>query len=286
MSRSASAIALYAGFGLLLWGCQVPEYRLKVTSIPSDTAELQVAAYVQGAIAADSPSFAVTGPRDSFTFGLNLSAVPEGEAAISVAARRADGCLLAVGTSTAVAPSSTGADAVLSLVAPEPAVTTAVCQAAPPVTLAVIRSQEGPLRSIQYALRLQGWGYQPTANVSIRSTASVQCATGSACNAACTSLCAGGVMGMGGPGNGTCLTDCAVGIEEADLVHSGPALIQVNLQPGRNVLQLPPAPGSGGSFVQPIDLLQLLSQPLRVTVTNPDGSQNTFEETALSTFIQ
>ena len=83
MSRSASAIALYAGFGLLLWGCQVPEYRLKVTSIPSDTAELQVAAYVQGAIAADSPSFAVTGPRDSFTFCSVVMLTTEGSASLT-----------------------------------------------------------------------------------------------------------------------------------------------------------------------------------------------------------
>lgn len=284
MRKWASAIGLHGELGLFLLGCSVPEYRIRVTSVPKDTAQLQVAAYVGGAIAADSPSFAVAGPLDSFTFGLDLSGVPEGQAAISVAARRADGCLLAVGTSTEVPPSSAGTDATLSLVAPEPAVTPAVCQAAPPVTLAVIRSQQGPLQSIHYSLLLQGWGFAPTATVAIRSTASVQCAAGSACNAACSSACTGNGMGMGGPGSGVCLTECAVAADAADIVHSGPALIQVNLEPGKNILQLPPAPGSGGSFVQPIDLLQLLSQPLRLTVTNPDQSQSSFEEAALSGF--
>lgn len=286
MRRWALASAVYGWIGLFLFGCQVPEYRIQVTNIPKDTAELQVAAYVQGAIAADSPSFAVTGPRASFTFGLDLSGVPEGEAALSVAARRADGCLLAVGTSAAVPPSSTGSDAPLQLVAPDPAVATTVCKAATPVILAVIRSQQGPLQSIHYSLLVQGWGFQPTAKVSIQSTASVQCAAGSACNSACTSACVGPGMGMGGPGSGTCLTDCAVVADESEIVHSGPALIQVNLDPNKNILQLPPAPGSGGQFVQPIDLLQLLSQPLRLTVKNPDQSQSSFEEAALSPFSQ
>lgn len=284
MRRWASVIGLHGWLLGSLLGCSVPEYRIMVTSIPKDTAQLQVAAYVGGAIAADSPKFAVTGPLDSFTFGLDLGGVPEGQATISVAARRSDGCLLAVGTRTEVPPSSTGADAVLPLVEPEPAVAAEVCKAASPVTLAVIRSQQGPLQSIHYSLLLQGWGFQPTATVAIRSTASVQCATGSACNAACTASCTGTGIGMGGPGSGVCLTDCAVVAEPSDIVHSGPALIQVNLEPEKNILQLPPAPGSGGLFVQPIDLLQLLSQPLRFTVTNPDQSQSVFEEAALSGF--
>lgn len=284
MRRWALAIGLHGWLGWSLLGCGVPEYRIQVTSIPKDAAQLQVAAYVGGAIAADSPMFAVTGPRDSFTFGLDLSREPEGLATISVAARGADGCLLAVGTRTDVPPSSTGTDAALALVEPEPAVPAEVCRAASPVTLAVVRSQQGPLQSIRYSLLLQGWGFQPTATVAIRSTASVQCAAGSACNSACTAPCTGNGIGMGGPGNGVCLTSCQVVADPSDIVHRGPALIEVNLEPAKNILQLPPAPGSGGAFVQPIDLLQLLSQPLRLTVTNPDQSQSVFEETALSGF--
>lgn len=275
------AYVLKLALGLFLLGCGVPEYRIKVEGIPQDTVQLQVATYVLGSIAIDSPTFDVLGPRDSYTFGLNLTGVPEGEATISVGARRADGCLLAVGTRVSVPPESNGSDAELPLIVPTPAITTATCTADPPVILAVLRSLEGPLQTIRYSLLLQGWGFQPAATVSVHSTASVQCATGSACNEACPTACTSTGMGTGGPGSGTCLTGCTVKISESDVVHSGPALIQVNLDATKNLLQQPSMTGSGGAFVQPIDLLQLLSQPLQITVTNPDQKASLFQEAAM-----
>lgn len=283
-------LALIGPLGLLLGaGCGVPDYRVSVTGIPEGTAQLQVAAYVQGALAADTPVFELTGPREHFTFGLNLSPdLSAGgtaqQAAISVAARRADGCLLAVGTQTELPPVGSGVDGQLELVVPAPAVTTEVCTATPPVVLAVVRRQQGPLSAIRYSLLLQGWGLSPASKVSIRSTALVQCATGSACNTACATACSGGTgmgTGMGGPGSGSCLTDCAIAVDDAEVVHTGPALIEVNLDPRKNVLQSATAPGSGGPIVQPIDLLQLLSQPLRITVQDPAGSAVPFTEPAL-----
>lgn len=270
---------LELALGLFLLGCGVPEYRIKVEGIPQDTVQLQVATYVQGTIATDSPTFEVVGPRDSYTFGLNLTAVPEGQATISVSARRADGCLLAVGTRNSVPPTSDGSDAELPLVAPTPAITTAACTAEPPVILAVLRSQTGPLQTIQNSLLLGGWGFEPAATLSIHSTAEVQCAMGSACNTACLTPCTG--TGMGGTGSGTCLTGCTVTIGATDVVHSGPALIQVNLDLAKNILQQPPLAGSGEAPVQPIDLLQLLSQPLQITVTNPDQKTALFQEAAM-----
>lgn len=270
--------------GLFLLCCGVPEYRINVTGIPAEAVQLQVASYVQGAIAADSPVFALGQPRPSFSFGLNLDGTQEAEATVSVAARRADGCILAVGTAGSLPQSASGADIALPLFAPAPAVSTAACTAAPPVILAAIRRQEGPLAAISYTLQVQGWGFQPTATLSVQSTASVQCAAGSSCNTACKSACTALGMGMGGPGSGTCLTDCTVGIDEVDLVRSGPALIQVNLAPEKNILQQVLVPGnSGGLFVQPIDLLVLLTQPLRITVTNPDLTQVVFQETGQPT---
>ena len=205
------------------------------------------------------------------------------QAAISVAARRADGCLLAVGTQTELPPVGSGVDGPLELVVPAPAVSTEVCTAAPPVVLAVVRRQQGPLSAIRYSLLLQGWGLSPRAKVSIRSTALVQCATGSACNTACPTACSGGTgtgTGMGGPGSGTCLTDCAIAVDDTEVLHTGPALIEVDLDPRKNVLQSATAPGSG-PIVQPVDLLQLLSQPLKITIQDPAGSAVTFTEPAL-----
>lgn len=282
MAHAQSRLWVFAAFGLGLFACEVPQYRIDVLDIPEGTVNLEVAAYAQNEIAADHPTFAVTGPRDSYTFGLDLPAVPEGQANISVAARRADGCLLAVGTLAALLPESDGSLIPLPLSAPQSAVETDVCTAAPPVILAVTRHQDGPLQSISYSLLIAGWGFQPTATVTIASTASVQCATGSACNSVCPTTCSGTGMGMGGlPGSGTCLTDCRVTADDAELVRRGPGLIEVDLDPQKNVLQEGAAPGSGAQFVQPIDLLQLLSQPLRITVKNPDQAATTFTEVAM-----
>lgn len=278
--------ALAPGTGCLLLGCGVPEYRINVTNIPAEAVQLQVATYGQQGIAADSPAFALSGSRSSFSFGLNLEGESAERATVSVAARRADGCLLAVGTKDALPQSASGEDIALPLVVPEPAVSTATCTAAPPVILAVIRRQEGPLLSIRYGLQVQGWGLSPKASLTLQSTARVQCATGSSCNSACPTACAAGGGAVGGPGSGTCLTDCTVRIDEADLGRSGPALIQVNLDPEKNILQQGAAPGSGGTLVQPIDLLLLLTQPLRITMTNPDQSQVVFQEPGQGTLFR
>jgi hypothetical protein len=91
-------------------------------------------------------------------------------------------------------------------------------------------------------------------------------------------------MGMAGPGNGSCLTNCTIATADSDILHSGPALVEVDLDPGKNVLQQSAMSGGEGEgqFVQPIDLLQLLSQPLQITLTNPDGATTSFEETPLT----
>ncbi len=86
---------------------------------------------------------------------------------------------------------------------------------------------------------------------------------------------------MGGPGTGTCLTDCSITTVTSDAVHSGPGLILVSLDPTLNNLQDPQSSGTG--LVQPIDLLQLLSQPLQITVTNPDQKSTQFQEVAMKT---
>ena len=281
MRWQTAAIGIQLALGLSGFGCGVPEYRINVTAIPDGTTQLQVAAYRAGTIAQDSPTFAVTGPRDSFSFGLNLDGVESGQAAVSVAARREDGCILAVGTRSPLPDAATGGDAELDLATPSPAVSTAACTQDPPVILSVIRRQEGPLQSIRFSLLLQGWGFQPAAALSIQSTALVQCATGSDCNTACPTTCSG--MGMAGPGSGTCLTDCKVATADSDSQHSGPGLVEIDLDPAKNLLQRrDAATENGGQFVQPIDLLQLLSQPLKLTLTNPDGTATSFEESPLA----
>lgn len=263
---------------LSLAACGVPDHRISVNGIPAKTAQLQVAAYVDGALTADTPTFAVTGPRDRFTFGLNLPATSGAPPTISVAARDASGCLLAVGTQTELPPASSDTDGQLDLSVPEPAVGADACTAAPPVLLAAIRRQAGPLSALRYSLLLQGWGLAPATRVSIKSTALVQCATGSLCNTACPTACTGGMGGMGGPGSGTCLTGCALTLADSDIIHVGPALIEVNFDPARNILQSLAAQGSGAPLMQPIDLLQLLSQPLQITLTDPNGATVTFTE--------
>ncbi len=73
----------------------------------------------------------------------------------------------------------------------------------------------------------------------------------------------------------TCLTDCSVQVDPNAIIHAGPALIQIPLDPSLNVLQ--------STATQPrVGLLDLVSRPLKITVTNPDGSNVVFTEPDLS----
>src|SRR5262245_20548226 len=140
-------------FGLFLLGCNglVPQYRVEVQYIPTGTASLQVAVYIEGRLARDSPTFEVAGPRDVFSFGLNLGDMLAGEPTVSVAARGADGCLLAVGTSDPSSRPSTFSSVEIPLVVPDPPVAAAVCKSPPPLILAAIRRDSGPLQSIRFS---------------------------------------------------------------------------------------------------------------------------------------
>jgi hypothetical protein len=291
--NSRVAYSFIAGLPLLLLSCQtaLPNFRITVQTVPAGTTQLEIAAYVNNVMAMQTPTVAVTGPSSSLTVGLSLGGTLSGDkTAISVAARRADGCLLAVGTSATTAlPSDTGTDVTVALSTPSPAVSDTVCLSQPPVILAALRSQQGPLNNMTYSVFVQGWGFPADAQVTVKSTGQVLCSS-SGCTQACNDSCTG-MMGCSMNNGSSCMTNCTV---QTDVLHTGPALIQLNLEPSNNNLQqqstdmgtgttqLPDMGTSAGScnYIQPVDLLQLISQPLKITLTSADGN------TTLATFTE
>lgn len=260
--------------GLCFAGCEgPPAYTIEVQNVPAGATQLEVRAYAQGILAKNTPIVPVEGPRDSFTFGLNLGPALSGDPKVSVAARRDDGCILAVGTSAA---SAAGSSNVLSLVAPDPAVNDSVCKGQPPLILSAIRRQEGPLTNMRSSMLLYGWGFEPTTEVHLQSPFPVECDQSDAgCVAACPTetTCSFKQASDGSTVTVPCRTDCVV---QAEVVHTGPALIELNFDSSKNFLKEGTFVTSGTSGMsmttRSIDLLQLLSGPLNVTLTLPSDS--------------
>jgi hypothetical protein len=150
-----------------------------------------------------------------------------------------------------------------------------------PIVLAAIRNLVGPLQRTEFSLLLQGWGFMPGATVSIKSSASAQCGSQSkACLSACPSACKGMPTMTGGTSPVLCRTDCAVQLADNPVTYFGYSLMKVTFDQLKNNLQPPNMDGSQLQ-AQAVDLLLLLSQPLQITVTNPDQSSVNFTETAM-----
>ena len=170
----------------------------------------------------------------------------------------------------------------LPFLAPEPGtVSDDMCRANPPVVLAAIRHQEGPLQKLTFSLELQGWGFMPGATVAIKSTANAQCST-TACLNACPKDCTGTPMVLGaGMPTVYCKTDCVVQLADNPVTYLGTTLMKVAFDPMKNALQSPNRDMTKMQG-QAVDLLLLLSQPLVITVTNPDGASTVFTELGMS----
>jgi hypothetical protein len=275
---------ILGALGLLFAGCDgAPAYTIEVQNVPEGTTALEVSAHVGGALAKNTPTVAWNGARESFTFGLNLGRGLQGEPAISVAARREDGCILAVGTGKVAAGSS---NLKLAMIVPEPGVSDDTCKAQPPVILSAIRRQEGPLTNMHSSMLIYGWGFKPNANVVLKSPFPVQCdASNVECAAACPTLttCAFKDFASGNLISIPCRKDCTV---QKEIVHSGPALIQLDFDSSKNFLQegTVDTAGSPGMSVRSVDLLQLLSGPLEVSLSDPEDASISlkFSEVGLS----
>jgi len=263
---------LIGALGLLFAGCEgAPAYTIEMQNVPEGTTHLEVSAYVAGALAKNTPTVPFNGSRESFTFGLNLGRGLQGEPSISVAARREDGCILAVATGKAAVGSS---NLKLPMITPEPGVSDATCKAQPPVILSAIRRQEGPLANMRSSMLIYGWGLKPNANIVLKSPYPVQCdVSNTECATACptATTCTFKDFASGNVINIPCRTDCTV---KAEVVRSGPALIQLEFDSSKNFLQEGTfdATGSPGMNVRSVDLLQLLSGPLDINVSDPDDS--------------
>jgi hypothetical protein len=268
MTRARALILLaVTSLTALIAGCSafVPEYRVEVLDVPTGTVRLQVATYVNGALTSDSPTVDVQGPRDRFMFAINLTGMLQGaDAVISVAAVNASSCLLAVGTSGSVHASDSGTDVSLALVKPNPELAAGECRTPSLTILALIRTLQGPLKDLDnhFSLQVQGWGFQPTADVTVRSAYPVNCSGDAACIARCPNTTPGGLR-----------TSCAL---TADVVHAGPALLELRFDAKKNQLR---TVDSVYGFIQLVD-----RTPLTVTVTNPGtpAASTSFSETPIA----
>lgn len=267
--------------GLGLAGCDgAPAYTIEVQNIPENTARLEVAAYVGGALAKNTPTVQFTGSRESFTFGLNLGKQLAGDPSVSVAARREDGCILAVGTASGSTPGATNLR--LSMVTPEPGVSDTDCKKSPPIVLSAIRRSEGPVSNMHASMLLYGWGFKPAAAVTLKSPYPVQCEdSNESCVKACPTktTCAVRDAVQNTTVQVSCRTDCTL---DHTAVRSGPALIELSFDSTKNLLQKGTFDTTGNPEmnVRSVDLLQLLSGPLNITLTDPDDSASkiTFSE--------
>lgn len=283
----AGLIGIAGLVGVLSHGCGSPEFRVDVQTIPESTTQLEVAAYVGGALVSYPSLFEVAGPAESFSFGIRLSDGLSGDTTISVAARDAQGCILALGTADPAKGSTLATKVTVPLTVPNPAFTDPVCKIGQPVIMAALRREEGPLSNLQNSIVLQGWNFQPNASVTMTSSAIEFCNTNAAdCLTRCPSRCAftvgmrvdnmGGQTDMGASDMGTsneCVTGCAV---VPTLNARGPALLEMNLDSSLNTVVSNTDPKATTTSSTPqisIGLLSLISQPLTITVSNPDQTK-------------
>jgi hypothetical protein len=269
------ALPIGAGVAAILVSSCSADYRINVKPIPEGAQALLVASYVNDTIATQGQPFSINdgqiNPGDaSYSFGLDQKPQADGTVHISVGALDANNCLLAVGSAVETGTTNASSDSTsLFLDTPNPILTQCPTTATPSI-IDITRNIQGSLRYETYSLKIQGWGFLPTATVDIRSSAVVRCdprQTQSACYMRCqyTSDCASYDSSSGNQTNQFCM--CSIEFDPTlDVLHVGPATIIVILHPEANVLQ------ESDGMRPPIGLADLTSRPLTVTVTNPGAA--------------
>lgn len=252
-----------------LFGCDalLPEFRVTVEGVPQQTTRLQIAAYVGEKLTQDDAEVAVTGPQERFSFGVNFKdKLHNSEATLSVAARRADGCILAVGTSGVEDPTFSVTDVTIPLSEPMPALNDGdvACKNGPMTVLSVRRRQEGPYQGTLFSLLVSGWGFDRGIKASVQSTAAVTCSKGQTCETLCQ-LDPNDRCGQVLSSSATCRTSCDMLLT---VVPLGPGLVQIDLHSSMELLNKAPV----------VDFSTLIAAPLTVSLQNENGQMVTFTE--------
>lgn len=267
--RAFVTILMTLSSSMLASGCDgiLPEFRITVTGVPEQTTRLQIAAYVGDILTQDDAEVAVSGPQEQFSFGVNFKDMLHNtEASLSVAARRDDGCILAVGTSGVERPTLAVTDVTIPLSQPMPKLEDGdvACKAAPLTIVSVLRRQEGPYQGTLFSLQVAGWGFQKGLTATVRSTASVACESGQTCTSRCvrdqTESCVRQISS-----SAQCYHNCDM---DMTLVPVGPGLVQIDLHSSMELLNTSPV----------VDFSSLIASPLAITLQNPDGQIVNFTE--------
>lgn len=294
-SKSLRYALLFGGsMATILSGSCGAKYRINVEQIPQDTSVLQVASYLNGAIAtqnnppmiADKLVPANDGSSTyTYSFGLEQSPESDGAAHVSVVALNAGQCVVGLGSLLDNVTLSVGSDPTpLPLDSPNvaslPACSTqytasgaslpACPTLAAPKIFGITRNVHGSFASETYTLTIDGWGFAPGATVTILSGATLRCQPGGKCAIDCPNTTCPTYGGMGGGAQGQ-YCGCTVSVDQGrDVTHTGPATIVVKLD--RDANNLSDETTDGGVAPLPIGLPDLISRPLQITVQNPDGT--------------
>lgn len=266
------------GLGGLHAACDLPEYRLHFSGVPSEASKLQLAVYLppsadetSGRVAAEMPDVALRESKPEVSTTVNLKGefqMPKG-AVFAAVARDAMGCIVATGNSQVTAPSSSVADVSLPLSAlPYPTAVANRCAAEGPVAVAIQRQEQGLYRKTNFRLALSGWGFLPDDQVQVTSRIQIvdsQC--GAECRALCPeyhTACDFGVMSR----SMACYTGCRL---TSQVEFYSPGLVYAHLPEESNSIPTEVAVGSEG-LTTSISFATLRGSPFRVVSTRKQGA--------------
>lgn len=243
--RTPRLAALLVASGLAT-ACGLPDYRVELSGVPSTATNLEVMIFPNTTTTLATPKTVDPLPLSSvpstgkLSFTLDLvDDIDKAPAVVSVAARDAAGCIVAVGSASTAAPGAAlQVRAVpLDLVAFKPPVTSARCRPGSneATLLSVQRRTAGPYQGAEYQLLLYGWNLHGTHAPVVKSSAPVVYGGMFGVppsNLKCDSTTCPGIPGFAGI---MCNTDCALETTPSPL---GSALITLTFKPVEYTLPL------------------------------------------------